>query len=46
LFNTLEHVAQAEGGIWKPRIRSGLRVARQSYQQRMVKGRGERIISG
>ena len=46
LLDPLEHGCPCRGWNLPARIRFGVRVARQRYQQRMVKGRGERIISG
>ncbi len=46
LLDSLEHGCPFRGRNLPARIRYGLRVERQSYQQRMVKGRGERISSG
>jgi hypothetical protein len=45
LFNTLEHSCPCRGRDLPARIRYGLRVGRQRQKPRMVKGRGERIIS-
>jgi len=46
LLDSLEHGCPFRGRDLPARIRYGLRVERQSHQQRMVKGRGERISSG
>ena len=46
LLDTLEHGCPCRGRDLPARIRSGVRVAKQRYQQRMVKGTGERILSG
>jgi hypothetical protein len=46
LLDTLEHGSPCRGRDLPARIRYGLRVVRQRYQQGMVKGRSERIISG
>jgi hypothetical protein len=44
-LDTLEHGCPCRGQDLPARISYGLRVARQRYQQRMIKGRGERIFS-
>ena len=46
LLDPLEHGCPCRGRDLPARIRDGLRVGRQSYQQRMVQGRGERINTG
>jgi len=46
LLDTLQHGSPFRGRDLPARIRYSLRVAKQRHQQRMVKGRGERIISG
>jgi len=45
-FNTLDHGCPGRGRDLPARISYGRREARQRHQQRMIKGRGERIISG
>ena len=44
LLGPLEYGSPGRGRDLPARIRDSLRVARQSHQQRLVKGRGERII--
>ncbi len=46
LLDTLEHGSPFRGRDLPARISYCMRMARQRHQQRMVKGRGERIISG
>jgi alpha/beta hydrolase fold len=46
LLNTLEHGSPLRGLDLPARIRYSLRVARQRQKPRIIKGRGERIISG
>jgi hypothetical protein len=46
LLDPLEHGFPCRGRDLPARIRDGLRVARQRQKTRMVKDRGERIISG
>jgi len=46
LLDPLEHGCPGRGRDLPARSRDNLRVARQRYQQRMVKGRGEPILSG
>jgi len=46
LLDTLEYGSPLREWDLPARIGSSLRVVRQRYRQRMVKGRGERIFSG
>ncbi len=46
MLDPLEHGSPCRGRDLPARIRYGLRVARQKYQQRMVKARGEQISFG
>jgi hypothetical protein len=46
LLDTLKHGSPCRERDLPARIRYGLRVARQRPQQRIFKGRGERIIEG
>ena len=46
LLDTLEHGSPCRGWDLPARIRCGLSMAKQRQKPRIVKGRGERIISG
>src|SRR6266516_5647901 len=46
LLNPLEHGSPFRGRDFPARIRCGLRVARQRYQQRIVKGQGVPVFPG
>jgi hypothetical protein len=46
LLDTLEHGCPCRGRDLPARISYGMRLARQRHEQRIVKGKGERIILG